>query len=423
MPLIDVVNFNADASCLSSHKWLGCLQGGPHSLLMQMLENYVRFKRKVNLGLMGVTIKDIAFFNPEAIDFINRNQNVFELLIRPFAHDSPLLRYPEGFRYNLEQGVSTIRRYFSNINDFYLAPEIMVTGEHIMILKEMNIRGTFVHHGRYDVSMVRHIPDKPYYVYGVLNSRLHCLPFTAPNLENKRLFALHGAYDPREWCFEVQGRALNDNFFTWRDGESGLLLPLGVKYEKMIFEEEITVGLDRQFLSEITFDDQFDVTGMGNALRYFPLGSMKPWLNEMKLYWYVDRVREIERKVRTLPKAQGLVWLLTINSDIFSSVEKLDPVIAVSHDVLQVDPNNFLWEGNLPLPEEKQVILSRSERAGEGQDYLAHLDSLILGKLTPHEMLDAWRVCSEPHLMKAYARIYDEILDGDKHEVSNDGVC
>ena len=66
--------------------------------------------------------------------------------------------------------------------------------------------------------------------------------------------------------------------------------------------------------------------------------------------------------------------------------------------------------------------LARSERAGEVQDYLAYLDSLILGKQTPNEMLNAWRVGSEPHLKKAYARIYDEIIDFNGYGERNDGV-
>ena len=46
MPLVDVVNFNADASCLSSRKWLLCLEGGENSLVYKWLKGYVDNKRK-----------------------------------------------------------------------------------------------------------------------------------------------------------------------------------------------------------------------------------------------------------------------------------------------------------------------------------------------------------------------------------------
>ncbi|MBU0568835.1 hypothetical protein KKC52_12435 [bacterium] len=404
MPLIDVVNFNSDGSCLSSAKWLKCLEGGRESLFMQMLKNYVCFGRKVNIGLVGTTIKDIAFFNPEAIDYINGHQEVFQIVLRPFTHDSPLLRLPEGFRYNLKKGLSCIHRYFTNVNDFYLAPEIMVTGEQLLILKELDICGVFIHKGRYDLSVSRHIPSAPFVLHGVLNTKMLCIPFTAKELENKRLSVLHGTTDSLTWCREVQKRS-SSNFFTWRDGESCLLLPLGIEHEKVIFESELITGVERQFLSETSFN----IDKENNTLRYFPLHSMKPWLNEMKLYWFISRVRDIEKMISSLPDNHKLFWLLTINSDILSSAEKCSPIVKVGKKVFQVDSSNFLWEGVISMREKKQIILARSERAGEGEDYLAYLDLLLENKMSIEKICDVWRTSHEPCLKKAYARIYDEL--------------
>ena len=407
MPLIDVVNFNADASCLPSAKWLKCLEGGENSLFMQMLKNYVRFGRKVNLGLVGATIKDIAFFNPEAIDYINDHQDVFQLLARPFAHDSPLLRLPDGFRYNLEKGLRCIHNYFSNVSNYYLPPEVMLTGEQIRILKEFDIQCIFLHKNRYNESIRKHIPDTPFMLHGVLNTQMWCIPFAEGGLEKKYLSAIHGVTTPDAWCEEIDRRSSSD-LFLWRDGESCLLLPLGVDHEAMIFEAELIAGAKRKFLSEISFEGN-DTTKESAVLRYFPLHSMKPWLNEMKLYWFVSRVRDIEKVISSLPDSHRLFWLLIINSDILSSVEKNPPIIDVGENVFDVDSGNFLWDGVIPIREKRQVILKRSERAGEGEDYLAYIDLLKEKKITPDEICAIWRRSDEPHLRKGYARVCDEI--------------
>ena len=407
MPIVDVVNFNADASCLPSAKWLKCLEGGKHSLFMQMLKNYVRFNRKVNLGLVGATVKDIAFFNPEAIDYINDHQDVFQLLARPFAHDSPLLRLPDGFRYNLDKGLRCIHNYFSNVSNYYLPPEIMLTGEQIRILKEFDIQCIFLHKNRYNESIRKHIPDTPFMLHGVLNTRMWCIPFAEGELEKKYLSAIHGVTTPDVWCEEIDRRSSSD-LFLWRDGESCLLLPLGVDHEAMIFEAELIAGVKRKFLSEISFEAN-DIAKESAVLRYFPLHSMKPWLNEMKLYWFVSRVRDMEKVISSLPDSHRLFWLLIINSDILSSVEKNPPIIDVGENVFNVDSGNFLWDGVIPIREKRQVILKRSERAGEGEDYLAYIDLLKEKKITPDEICAIWRRSDEPHLRKGYARVCDEI--------------
>ena len=68
--VVDIVNFNADASCLSSSIWLDALQGGTNSKICQWLELFVRNNKKVSLGFTGSTLADIKKFNPDAINII-----------------------------------------------------------------------------------------------------------------------------------------------------------------------------------------------------------------------------------------------------------------------------------------------------------------------------------------------------------------
>ena len=90
--VVDIVNFNADASCLSSSIWLDALQGGTNSKICQWLELFVRNNKKVSLGFTGSTLADIKKFNPDAINIINEKKDIFEIILRPWSHDISLYR-------------------------------------------------------------------------------------------------------------------------------------------------------------------------------------------------------------------------------------------------------------------------------------------------------------------------------------------
>ena len=403
MALIDVVNLNADASCLASAKWLRCLEGGRDSIVMCVLRGYAEHRRKVNLGVVGATACDLAAFNPEAIDFINEHDDVFEIVPRPFAHDNALLRLPAGFRWNVERGLAVLRRHFRRVSDFYLAPENMVTGGQIRILRELGLRGIFLHKGRYDVSVNRHVPDVPFELRGVFGTPMLCVPFAAAELEAAYLRGLHGTVAAEGWAAAARERA-REQCVIWRDGESCLLHPLAPHNEERMLAAEAAAGVERAFLSELEVPRQPPAPRDG-VLRYFPLHSMRPWMEAMKLVWFITRVQLVEQQLEQQPEAVKQLWLMTINSDILSAAEKSPPVVDVSDDVLRADAADPLWEGVLPLPESRQLILTRSERAGEGEDYLSYLDEVMSGRTSLDALCAQWRASRESHLRKAAARL------------------
>lgn len=404
MPLIDVVNFNADASCLSASKWLRCLEGGSRSRLAGVLRSYAAARRKVNLGFTGATAMDIAHFNPEAIALVNEHPQIFEIVLRPFAHDNGLLRLPAGFRLNLAHGLATLRKLFRNINTFFLAPENMVTGEQIRILRDAGLTAVFLHKGRYDASVTLHIPDAPYRIHGVFGTEILAVPFAAQELELRFLRAVHGTETPDRWAAAALKESASRLCPIWRDGESCLLHPVAPEHEAAMLSAENAAGVERAFLSEL---DVAAAESSDGILRYFPMHSMRPWLDSMKLFWYVGRVQSIEEKLESMPERLRRCWLLTINSDILSAAEKKPPIVPVSDDVLAAPAGDPLWEGVIALNDRREVILTRSERAGEGEDYLAYLELMIEGKKTPDEVCARWRDAAEPHLRKAFARVCD----------------
>jgi hypothetical protein len=405
MALVDVVNLNGDASCLSAAKWLRCLEGGTESQLMRVLSSYVHAGRKVNLGPVGATAMDMVRFNPESIDYINRHPEIFEIVLRPFAHDNALLRLPQGFRFNAETGVRVLRRMFVNVSRHYLAPEIMVTGEQIRILAELEVEAVFVHKGRYDVGVARHIPDHPFSIRGVFGTPMLCIPFASRDVETAYLQGLHGTFTPARWAETAARAAGAGETVIWRDGESCLLHPLAPDFEAQMLDAEAAAGVERRFLSDLPATPEPELAD--GKLRYFPLHSMKPWMEAMKLFWFIDRTRRIEESLSSISEEARRLWLLTINSDILSAAEKGPPIVTVIESVLSAPASDPLWEGVVALPESRHVALTRSERAGEGEDYLAYAEALLGGDLSFEAICERWRVAEEPHLRKAWARVVD----------------
>ena len=113
--LLDIVNFNADASCLSSEDWLVALKGGGDSLFCKWLNLFVKNNKKVILGLTGATVADLYYFNNEAIEIINTYPKIFEIIFRSFSHDVSLLRSSKGFKENFLKGHEIISNEFKNV--------------------------------------------------------------------------------------------------------------------------------------------------------------------------------------------------------------------------------------------------------------------------------------------------------------------
>jgi len=366
-----------------------------------MFQQYVEHKRKVNLGLTGVTICDLAYFNPECISLINDHPDIFEIVCRPFAHDSPLLRTNYGFTINVQKGMEIIRKYFKKTNTFYLAPELMKTAQQVTILRDLNVKGVFINKDRYEKEIAACIPDAPYLIKGVMGATMQCIPFNQKEDYVLYLDIIHGYKNAHLWA-DVLKHKKRDYFF-WRDGESCLLLPFGVEYERRLLEAEEKAGIDRLFLSEIDLGGAQDVKE--NELHSFPYHSLRPWFKDMKLYWFTSRVREVEAQLEQYPNTMQALWMLTINSDIMSSTEKDFPLVNVGDEVFSVKDNDLSWIGIKANRPKKTLMFLRSDRGIEGEDYLAYLDFLLKDKITFKQILSSWKDSEEPHLLKGYARL------------------
>jgi hypothetical protein len=356
--LVDVVNFNADASCLASDRWIGIIQGGKYSEFYKWLKLYVENQKKIVIGFPGATIADISTINPESIALINQYPEIFQIILRPFSHDLAILRNPNGFKINMEYGLRVIRKEFKNIANYYLPPEFMLTDEQIFLMGEFKIDGTFVNPNRYSDAIKKRIPNYNYDVKGIYNSKLKCLPFLEKSASHY-LDAIQ-KYEVENWNNVIAENKAN-NVFSWRDGESSFFLPNGLTRENYWLKnegKEIVRGHLNSSNTQIV-----NVTHREkNILLSYPVHSCLSWMRELKMIGFINRLNKAEESIQCEEDETIYYWLMAINSDILSSIEKDSPVVS-----LKMNPSG----------KEIDLCLYRSERWHEGIEYLNIFENIL----------------------------------------------
>lgn len=380
--LVDVVNFNADASCLSSKGWLDILEGGKDSALYQWASLYLHHKKKVVLGFPGSTAADIFNFNKEVIDLINKHPDIFEIIIRPYAHDISLLRSSSEFIYNFELGKKTLCSLFSNVHEYYLPPEFMCNTTQISLLKDHGIKGVFINPGRYEDEISLRIPTQPYQVLGLMGDGLPCVPFVA-NLTAAYLDSIHN-YEALGWNKNICSSKKNI-LYSWRDGESPFLLPNSVARERSWLESE-SDSIERQFVSDM-FPKEINIDKPSDeGLVYsYPIHSFSAWVKEMKMFWFISEVQGLSRSFDRFSLLEKSIWLQLISSDILSSVEKKSPVISLKLNALDKSQSFY--------------TIYRKDKAYEGEEYLNFLKNMSVDKVREY-MLES----NLPHVLKLRTR-------------------
>jgi hypothetical protein len=375
--VVDLVNFNADASCLRAADWLAALGGGERSCFCRWLGVYVEERRPVVMGFTGATVADLAALNPEAIDLVNAHPDVFEVVLRPFSHDIALLRSPAGFALNVRAGRAAIEHAFRRVTPYYLPAEFMLTNAQLHHLEQSGVRGTFVNAARFKDELRARIPGRPYMVRGIFGSSLRCIPINGA-LSDAYLQSLH-LWDVVRWN-QTLAETADDVAFSWRDGESFLFVPDGIQRERAWLQGE-SRQVERSLLGDVDGSLAFDALDGADprVFRSYPVHSFSDWFREFRMLGFIDRLTALERRIDTFDTTATALWLQAINSDVFSAVEKDSPVIA-----LRTAPNGDRRN------REVSWTIQRSERGFEGEEYLEMLDAgadagrLIAGAAGPH---------------------------------------
>ena len=315
--LVDIVNLNSDASCLSSERWMKALTGGLNSELFQILNSYVVEGQKVNLGIIGSTLSEIMQYNNECVDLINANPDIFEIVLRPFIHSLSILWHDETFKRNFEFGEQLTKQVFRNVSDWYLPAEFALRNNQVYMIQD-RILGTFIHPKRIRKSL-NEIDIEGYGVMQSLqNTEQNYIGFT----ENYDAYYLE---EIQKFSSDIEFE--HDIIFGWRDGESPFLLPSSVKRE-LHFVKQTATRFNRKFLSECV-DAQARTE---KSINSYPQNSLLPWMGGFRLYWYVQEVKMLERQFKELSKTKKMLFMFLLNSDILSCTEKSDVSIEIANE-------------------------------------------------------------------------------------------
>lgn len=324
--LVDIVNLNADASCLETERWFRALEGGTNSELYQWLNAYALQNKRVTLGITGATAADMAMLNPESIRLINVHADVFEVIYRPFAHDAAQLRRHDQAMLNQNIGKRTIDQLFRRRTNAFLPPEFMLPTDQLVGLVEHEQRHTFVNARRLSPEQRERIPDHPYHLRDIfLDTYVTCHPVDG-GLTTHYLHALH-FYNSEPWNKAVR-RASGSTALGWRDGESFLFVPDGVGREAdwLAGESEDFSRIHfSEYVENLTESDLR--TPESPCLRHYPIHSLTPWSRDSRMVGFLQTLHAEERIILKKASFQKAVWLQAINSDILSSVEKTSPQI------------------------------------------------------------------------------------------------
>jgi hypothetical protein len=381
--LVDVVNVNGEASCLSSSRWIEILKGGATSEFFQWLNLYIKYKKKITLGLTGMTVVDILKFNPESIGLINANPNIFEMIIRPFSHDVALLRSTDGFERNIHIGQAIITKEFKNVSLFFLPPEFMLTNEQIKILNSKSIKSVFINSSRFPEEIKDRIPVEPYEVRGVGGTTLGCIPVNG-ELTDDYLQSLH-SYSSAAWNKNIKSNR-KKCIFSWRDGESSFLIPDGVKREGAWLKSESN-DIERKQLKDLTLSYLSNDRLPEGSFKSYPVHSFSAWMEGLRMLGFLKRIQRIEENIQALSQEQVILWLHVIGSDILSAVEKRSPMIKIKTRPHQKGFQSY--------------TIQRSERGFEGEEYLFLLEHSMKDAKIPAHVFSS----QEVHLIKFKNRI------------------
>jgi hypothetical protein len=312
--LVDVINLNAEASCLSTKRWLKALRGGKESELHKLLDAYVAHDLKINLGIVGSTLAEIEYLNPECITLINSHPQNFEILIRPFIHSLSILWSNDTFSYNYKLGKTYIESKLENCINWYLPPEFAMRNSHVYSLSRLDCKGTFIHPKRVKSDLKSSLPTGPFTLASIQDIEMPCVNFTEDYdtyyLDQLQVFKSSITFDETV-------------VYGWRDGESPFFLPNSVQREEQ-FIINSSDSFDRIFLSEAL--SQTEKTTK-TTIHSYPQNSLLPWLRNFRLFWFTSEIKAIEQSFNQLSKTKQILFLNLLNSDILSSIEKNDVTI------------------------------------------------------------------------------------------------
>ena len=202
----------------------------------------------------------------------------------------------------------------------------MITSRQIELISKMGIEAIFINPDRYQNDIKRRIIPTPHIVYGTSESTIKCIAIHGRTTQ--KYLSSCQLNDPNIWAKFIQDFP-DDLIFSWRDGESFLLIPDGLSREEYLLQGE-SDNINRKKLQSIEIKYEDSSLYDQQFYKSYPIHSFSAWIKEMKMMWYVDRIRVLEEQFSNFSEFQKTLFLQMINSDILASVEKISPIIKLN---------------------------------------------------------------------------------------------
>ncbi len=311
LKVVDIVNLNSKASCLSSERWMKALEGGRKSELYKILYTYVELQSKVTLGIIGSTLADIKHFNPECIELICDNPEVFELIYRPYVHSLSIFWSDDVFKKNVFLGKSITDQLFKNVFPAYLPPEFVLRNSQLLRLIKNNIDFTFIHPNRVKSDVKVNLPLEPFRLSTIQQREINCIPFDA-NFDAYYLASIQQL----DLASDLNPSENLNLIYGWRDGESPFFLPNSVKREQYFIRKS------HQKFKRIFLKEALKTASLESKMDSYPQNSLLPWFSNFRLLWYINEVKLLEATKSSLTPLKRALFMMLLNSDVLSSTEK-----------------------------------------------------------------------------------------------------
>lgn len=312
--MLDLINFNADASCLPRHTWRHCLSSGQFH---NHIQSYSLTSQPFLIGFTGLTLVDISLHSPATLDLLNNSPNIRHV-VRPLVHS-----LPKGMSLNLRHlnivlGYAILLRLINRdlIEPAYLPPEFFFRVDEIPSLHSVGCKYLFhcIHRSNME--------KRPY-------SGLQICTLNSPDGSSLQSIQLDSSFSHAYLSSLQLHHALDDQHgILWRDGESPLLIPNGIDRERWFLSNSGPRTTFQQYLS-------IPLHAPPVSLGYYPLSPLAPWTGDQSNFWFYEiasSLRDSYNLNKPLSPLQVLLVLFSYSSDLVASAAKIDVQIRLKHD-------------------------------------------------------------------------------------------
>ena len=300
--MLDLINFNGDASCLPHSVFLKYIEDGSFYSWLQLFDKY---SHHAAFGMTGMSLLDVISSSDNlSISSINSSPYL-HCINRPYSH-SLSIRMPSALSdLNILLGIFIYQKSFSSNSSCYLPPEFSLRSSSLQLLYKLHIDKVF--HA-----------SPSYFSRDQSNPSNDFLRIDLPDGSSVFSFCIHHSAT-HSYLRTIQLLVpYSPSKLLWRDGESSLLIPDGNRREDYFLS-----SLDQPFLSPSDFLSSLSHDPF--VVEHYPLRSYQPWIGDYSNEWFFEISTNLFQRSLTHTRLDlkfVLLLLMSHSSDLLASVSK-----------------------------------------------------------------------------------------------------